>query len=275
MSQNGHHDPPFRDQHLDSPRPVLAHSADHADGARIRRHRHARHQLLYAASGVMAVDSDAGRWVVPPQFAVWVPAGTGHALVMHGDVRMRTIYVATDARADLSTACRVLQVTPLMRALILRAMTLPRVYDEAGPQGRLLAVLLDELAALPPAPLHLPLPGDSRARAVADALQAAPDDRRSLAGWAVALGVGERTLARLFLRETGLSFGAWRRRARIMHALTALTGGAAVTTVAFDCGYDSVSAFIAAFRRELGASPGRYVAAAGEEPAGVGIDDRA
>ncbi len=261
---------PFHDEGVEMMRPVFAHSADHAPGHLVARHRHARDHLLYAASGVMTVDSDAGSWVVPPQFAVWIPSGTAHSVAMHGAVRIVSVFVAARHLPGLWRSCRVLEVTPLMRSLLLRAVTLPRLYDEAGPDGRLLEVLMDELARLVPAPLHLPVPRDSRARTVADALRAAPDDRRSLAGWAAVAGAGERTLARLFLRETGLSFGAWRRRARLMHALTALTAGLPVTTVALDCGYDSVSAFIAAFRRELGASPGRYVASARGETPGEG-----
>lgn len=245
---------------LATPRPLVALATDYPPATRIPLHRHARHQLLYAVRGAMTVSAEGGRWVVPPQFAVWVPAGMTHAVTTHGRLSMRTLWVAPDASRRLSGVCGVRLVTPLLRELVLRAVALPPLYDQGGAAGRLVAVILDELAALAPAPLHLPWPRDPRARRVAAALQRAPADGRTLAGWARAAGAGERTLTRLFARDTGLGFRAWRRRARLLHALTRLGEGASVTAAALDCGYDSLSAFISAFRRELGLSPARFAA---------------
>jgi len=248
-----------RPEDLATPRPVVAFAADYPPDHRIDWHDHTRHQFVYATAGVLTVHTEDGSWVVPPQFGVWVPAGTRHALAMHGAVALRTVYPATETAPLPPARCGVFQVTPLLRELILRVMHLPHFYDEAGADGRLVSVLLDELSALPPAPLHLPWPCDPRAVRVAEALQTRPADRRPLADWARHAGAGERTLARLFARETGLSFRTWRRRARMLHALQRLASGAPVTATALDCGYDSLSAFVAAFRRELRESPGRYV----------------
>lgn len=263
MSPTSQTPPAFREGDIDVPRALATYAVDYPPGHRVATHRHARHQFVHAVAGVMTVSAAGTRWLVPPQFGVWVPAGVAHALTMHGRVRLRTLYVDPPARRDLPGACSVRAVSPLLRELILRAVALPRLYDVGGPPGRLVAVLLDEVVASPPAALDLPWPLDARAAGVAAALRAAPDDRRSLAEWGRQVGAGERTLARLFARETGLGFRAWRRRLRLQHALRRLAEGGAVTAVALDCGYDSVSAFVAAFRRELGRSPGRYVAAAG------------
>ncbi|NIR32313.1 MAG: AraC family transcriptional regulator [Gammaproteobacteria bacterium] len=248
------------DRALTTPRPLVALSAEYAPATRIPAHRHHKHQLLYAVRGVMTVTAEAGRWVVPPQFAVWVPAGMTHTVLAHGALSMRTLWVAPDVSRRLPRLCGVHLVTPLMRELVLRAMELPRLYNEKGADGRLVAVLLDELAALSPAPLHLPWPRDPRAQRVARALQRRPANARTLAEWARSVGGGERTLARLFARETGLSFGAWRRRMRLLHAVERLGAGVSVTAVSLDCGYESASAFIGAFRRELGVSPARFAA---------------
>lgn len=245
------------EQALATPRALVALASDYDPGTRIPPHRHNKHQLLYAVSGIMTVRAEAGHWVVPPQFAVWVPAGTVHAVRAHGLLSMRTLWVAPGAAADLPVGCGVRWVTALLRELVLRAMKLPRLYEERGAHAHLVALILDELAALPPAPLHLPWPQDARARRVAEGLQAAPADPRTLAEWAHAISAGERTLARLFARETGLGFRAWRRRARLLRALERLGEGASVTAASLDSGYDSVSAFISAFRRELGVSPGQ------------------
>ncbi len=249
-----------RPEDLATPRAVVAFAADYPPGHRIDWHDHARHQFVYATTGVLTLHAETGSWVVPPQFGVWVPAGTRHALAMHGPVALRTLYAAPDAAPLPPARCGVFQMTPLLRELILRLMHRPRLYDEAGADGRLVGVLLDELSVLPPAPLHLPWPRDPRAMRVAEAIQANPADQRTQADWACRAGAAERTLARLFVRETGLSFRTWRRRARMLHALHRLAGGASVTATAPDCGYDSVSAFVAAFRHELGDSPGHHAA---------------
>lgn len=242
----------------DNPRPIVTLASDYPRGHEIAPHRHARAQLVYASHGVMTVTAAAGSWVVPPQRAVWMPAGDAHAIRVDRDLSMRSLYVRTDAAAGLPGVCRVVAVSALLRALILRAMTVPPLYDEDGPDGRILRVLLDELRTLPSAPLHLPRARDPRLKRVTGALLAEPSDRRPLDAWARHAGASPRTLARLFLAETGMGFRAWRQRARLLHALVALADGAPVTAIAFDAGYDSPSAFIAAFKREFGTTPARY-----------------
>lgn len=240
------------------PRPIATLASDYPRGHEIAPHRHARAQLVYASHGVMTVTAAAGSWVVPPQRAVWIPAGDAHAIRIDRDLSMRSLYIRPDAVAGLPGVCRVVNVSALLRALILRAMTVPPLYDEDGPDGRVLRVLLDELHALPSTPLHLPRPQDLRLKRVTDALLIEPADRRPLDAWARHAGASPRTLARLFLAETGMGFRAWRQRARLLHALVALADDVPVTAVAFDAGYDSPSAFIAAFKREFGTTPARY-----------------
>ena len=242
----------------DNPRPVVTLANDYPAGYEIAPHRHARAQLVYAAQGVMTVTVAAGSWVVPPQRAVWMPAGTEHAVRVDRAISMRSLFIRPDAAPRLPQACRVVNVSPLLRALILRAMSIPPLYDEAGPDGRILRVILDELRALPSAPLHLPRARDRRLARVTEALRADPADARSLDAWARGAGASPRTLARLFAKETGLTFRAWRQRARLLHALVELAARKPVTSVAFEAGYDSPSAFIAAFKREFGTTPARY-----------------
>lgn len=121
-------------------------------------------------------------------------------------------------------------------------------------------VMLDELAEMPRQRLNLPVSGDSRIRAIADALTAAPSDRSTLAGWAVRVAMSERSLARLMLRETGLTFGRWRQQLHLVVALRELASGASVQQVAAELGYDSVNAFITMFRKALGSTPAQYFA---------------
>ena len=239
-------------------RPLEGLAAEYAPGDAIPRHQHPFAQLLFASSGVMTVTTDHGSWVVPPERAVWVPAREIHAIRMTGRVSMRTIYLGEALGPLAGGACCVVQVSALLRESILRAVEFAQPYREDGPEARLVAVIADEIRAAATAPLHLPLPQDPRARRVADALRAHPGDPRTLAAWARTAGASQRTLERLFERETRLPFAAWRQQARLLRGLELLASGESVTSVALELGYETPSAFIAMFRRALGTTPGRY-----------------
>lgn len=240
------------------PRPVVTMATDYPAGERIPEHHHRRAQLIHAAAGVMTVLTRAGRYVIPPGRALWVPAGMPHAIRIVSRLAMRTLYVRPGAHPGLPAECTVVDVPPLLRELILTAMILPPLYDEQGPDGRLIEVLLDRLAVLPVAPLHLPMPADRRLRRITEALSAEPGDERPLSAWAEQAGASTATLERRFRAETGMSFGTWRQQLRLVVALERLALGQPVTRVALELGYASVSAFIAMFRRSLGTTPGRY-----------------
>lgn len=250
------------------PRPIAAVASDYPAGQSTRRHSHDRTQLIYAERGVMTVTTAIGVWVIPPERAVWVPAGIEHEVRMMGAVRMRSLFIDPQAATALPGSCTVVTVSPLLRELILHAVELPELYDPAGPDGRLMDVILDQLQSLHETPLHIAIPDDVRLRRITDILLNDPADNRSLEQWAAVAGASSRTLARLFLRETGLTFGAWRQQARLLKALQGLALKQSVTEVAFDLGYESPSAFIAMFRRALGKSPGRYFQGAQSSGAG-------
>ncbi len=240
-------------------RPLVAFRRDLGDGAVIPWHQHAHAQLIYGASGLMRIESSAGAWVVPPARAVWIPAGIEHRVRCVGEVAMQVVYVLPGAAAWLPGDCLVMDVSPLLRELVAAAMSLEEGYDLDGPDARLVAVLIDCLRARPVEELHLPMPVDKRLRVVTHSLIADPGDPRTLADFAGDAGASARTLARGFIAETGLSFGAWRQQLRLHEALARLASGEPVTSVAFAVGYDSPSAFIAMFRKALGDTPGRYL----------------
>jgi len=231
---------------------------DFPDGYHNRPHKHERAQLIFAAHGAMLVATSAGSWAVPPQRAVWMPAGLVHEIRMIGAVAMRTLYIREDAAARLTPSVRVLAVSPLLRELILRACALPITYEEAGPAGRLMALIIDEIAALPTVALDLPLPRDARLGRICHALSAEPGATRTLEDWSHDAGASPRTLARLFVKETGLTFASWRQQARLLAATAMLAAGEPITRIALELGYESPSAFTAMFKRTLGAPPSQY-----------------
>lgn len=231
-------------------------------GARFTPHTHAEHQLAWAGRGILVVEcSIDGRdatWVLPPTRALWVPAGVTHAPACVGPAMMQSLYLAPRP-ADWS-APTVVVVEPLLAELI---GYLER--DDLGPDRRERAVALvrDLLRPASTGAVHAPLPKDERAREVASALRAHPEDRRDMAAWAAAVNVSGRTLARRFREETGVPFGQWRTAARVQAALVLLAQQTPVSRVARRVGYDTTSAFVAAFRRHTGVTPGAYFAAVG------------
>lgn len=223
-------------------------------------HKHDWIQLSYASQGVLQVTTEEGRFTAPPRRAVWVPAGVIHAVSCSRGTEVRSLYIQPSAVQVDWTRCRVLAVQPLLRELIRSFARLPEHYDEQGPEGRLVDVLLDQLVCAPEAGLVLPWPRDARLRELCAHLQKSPHSTRSLGDFARQLNLSDKTVSRLFLQETGLSFRLWRQRARLLAALPLLERGDRVTDVALACGYESLSAFIAAFRLQMGATPSDYFA---------------
>jgi AraC-like DNA-binding protein len=244
----------------DTPRDVVITGNDYPPHYVLPRHDHRRGQLLYAVTGVVTVITDEGSWVVPPRRALWIPARVAHEIRMSGAVSTRSVYVRKEASTPLPARCRVIGVSLLLHALLLEAVDLPAEYALDGRDGRLMALLLDEIAAMPALPLNTPLPRDPRLLRLCRALMTAPALEIDIDAMAHKAGMSRRSFTRLFREQTGMSFSTWRQQACLLAALTRLGDGEPITRVAVDLGYSSASAFTAAFRRVLGAAPSRYLA---------------
>jgi AraC-like DNA-binding protein len=235
---------------------VVRHTNDFA----IPSHAHDWHQLIYASEGVMWVQTTEGDWVVPPNRAVWVPAGVAHAIEMTGAVFVQTLYLSTSLSGKLPKRCCAVNVSPLLRELIRHTVTLGMLDKRDAVRARLIGVLLDQLSVLPTIPLQLPWPSDERAQRAAAWVRGHLDDPGSTRQIARRATLSVRTLERLFQKETGLTFGKWRQQLRLLHALRLLAAGRPVSTIALEVGYESASAFIVMFKRTLGVTPHRYFA---------------
>ena len=233
--------------------------------ATIDWHYHDVQQLVYPSSGVLAISAAAGTWIVPPQRAVWIPAGVPHAHRAHGPTQMRTLAFPPAARVDsqLPESPAVLAVSPLLREIIV-ALTSDDGPPYTAPQRENMErVALDQLRRVGQLPVRLPALADDRLRAVAAFLRADPADERTLAEFGMVVGASERTLSRLFRQEAGMSFPQWRTQFRLQRALVLLADGTPVTTTALACGWSNPSAFIETFRRAFGATPGKFYTATG------------
>ncbi len=226
-------------------------------------HRHRRAQLVHAARGVLVVTTPEGRWVVPPERAVWIPSRTPHAVASRRSFHLRTLYVEPRAAPLVDPGrARVVAVDRLVAELLAVAAGFGPRYPRGGAEERLVRVILDRLPALAVAPLHVPSPKTPALVAIARALEDDPADRRTLAELGRAVGATERTLARWFAADLGTTFRAFRAQVRLLAALERLGAGHDVTRTAFEVGYADVSSFIEAFKAATGTTPARYFGAA-------------
>jgi AraC-like DNA-binding protein len=223
-------------------------------------HRHRKGQVLFVYRGALTCEVEGGLWLVPPRSAVWIPGNALHSIRASGMLEGYNAFVEPEVAAHLPASCCAISVTPLLRELLVRCAHLPVLYEESDANGRMVSVLLDELACAQIEDLHLPMPSDPRLRRIAEAMIAAPADRGTLESWAKRAGLSERSLARLITRETGMSFGRWRQQLAVMLAVKWLAGGASIQQVVGELGYESVPSFVTMFRKVLGTSPGRYMA---------------
>ena len=231
---------------------------DYPAGHVIPLHFHDRDQVVYASRGVMTVRTSSGTWVVPTHRAVWIPAAVPHTITMSGRVAMRTLYIQPRLAGALPRECCVINVSSLLKELILHACNCAALKKSIKWQRHLIEVIVDQLEAIQMIPLQLPNLSDPRAVRVAEVLIADPSDRRPLAQISRMTGASKRTVERLFQDDVGMTFGKWRQQLRLMQAMRFLAEGAKVTHAALEAGYSTPSAFISMFRRALGTTPTVY-----------------
>lgn len=233
-------------------------SADLGEGHVIPEHWHPEDQLLFASKGVMTLRTREGIWVVPPMRAVWIPAMTPHSVATSGQVSMRTLYFLPRICRKLQKKCFVMNVSPLLKELILHACEYSKLSRRVPAQRRIVDFLVDQLQEAGSIPLQLPYPTDSRSMRVVQFMMANPADRRTLTSLCKESGASKRTIQRLFLEETRMSFGKWRQQYQLLRGMELLARGEKVTAAALEAGYQSPSAFISVFRKQLGTTPMRY-----------------
>jgi AraC-like DNA-binding protein len=241
------------------PQPVISYGAELEAGDVLPFHCHRRAQLVYASRGVITVATRSAAFVVPPQRAVWMPAQIEHRINAHHAVEMRSLYVEPEMAAQAPGKPCVLQVSPLLRELIITMVAWGNDYSPNSPQQHLMQVILDQIQTQPSAELALPMPTEARLLRIARGLIANPADTRGLDEWAQEVGASKRTLNRLFQAQTAMSFRDWRQQCRLLRGLEMLANGDSVTRVALELGYEHSSAFIAMFKRCLGSTPRRYL----------------
>jgi AraC-like DNA-binding protein len=213
-------------------------------------------QLIYATQGSLTVEAPIGEqlWYVPARRALWVPMGVASTLRMHGAVRLRMLYLH-ESLCNKAQETHAINVAPLLHESILEAVRLS-VLSPREPLTQLIAQLI---VAASSAPLMLPMPRDARALRAAKRLMREPARHETLLQLARSTGAGVRTIERIFASETGMRFAAWRQRLRMLEATRHLLNGDSVAATAEAVGYESVSAFVVAFKATMGQTPGRWL----------------
>ena len=240
-------------------RPLIAIGNEYPDDHIIAPHQHRRGQLISGASGVIVLSTPEGTWVMPPQRGMWIPPATIHHVRTVGAVSMQSLYVEPDAVSCMPAHCQVIAISPFMRSLMTEALSLPPEYELNGRSGNLMELILHEMQNLPPLPLSLQYPSHELLAARCRAFVLRPDIRETIDDWATTLAMSRRAFTRLFRRETGLSFMAWRQQACLLHAMPRLAAGEPVTIVAIDLGYENPNAFTIMFKRAFGSPPLTYL----------------
>lgn len=221
-------------------------------------HHHVRGQVFCVETGLIHVQTSHGSWLLPPHRAGWMPPAVPHRISIAGALSGWSLFVAPEACDGLPPHPCVIGISEVMQALARRAVGWNKQEPLNPEKARIAAVMRDEIARAPHESLHLPMPTDPRLARVARAVLAEPGNTRTLEEWAAFGAMSARTMRRLILAETGLTFAQWRQQAQLTHALEMLARGVAVAEVADALGYASPSNFIAMFRRAFGDSPARY-----------------
>jgi len=225
----------------------------------VELHRHPWPQLTFSTRGVIRLSTEDGSYIVPPSRALWVPADMSHSITLIEDAELRTVYLH-NWLGPAWEKCEVLEISPLLRALMLALDTTPDGLPPADPHAAqrerwIAPLLVDELERATQIRIDVPLPADKRLRQLCEAHLRNPANRATLAERADAIGASERTVARLFRDQLGMSWQQWRQQAVLAHALPLLARGMAVSQVASASGYATDSAFCAMFKAATGQSP--------------------
>ncbi|MBD2797941.1 helix-turn-helix transcriptional regulator [Xenorhabdus sp. 18] len=253
LQQNDYFDPDSLD------RPVIGIAAEmgqHDSGF----HRHNMGQLLFTRRGCIKITLANQISILPPTRVAWIPAKTRHRAEMRGSVGYRSIYLDTDylnasETALLSNQSEVLEATPLLQALLERIAI--SSFDADWFQGKganLLAVFFDEIREARREPTLLPLPSDRRLTPLS--LEQLPPPLHILATY---IGASEKTITRIFHRETGMNYQQWRQQWRLVKAIELLAQNKTLSYIAQELGFANDSAFVTFFRKVMGRPPREYI----------------
>lgn len=240
------------------PGPVYFRYDEYSADTHAIAHRHPWGLLNFTARGVMQLDIDGRPFMSPPNYGVWIPPNALHSCYNRESVVYRSVYIGLEACRSLPDSPCTVSMNNVLKAILNDFADRDVTTPVSQPDLNLVRVLLDQLYLTPRETNYLPYGTSTTVNLILDQLHTDPGNNRALTDWAKQVFVSERTLARHFMQELGITFGEWRQRLRFLTAIEALEQGRSIKEIAFDMGYSSSSAFITMFQRNAGCTPEQY-----------------
>ena len=240
------------------PTPVFMKAKEMSALTQIVDHQHNWDQLIVALTGVLEVNCENMHYIIPPQQAVWIPANKKHNIATVNGAQLRSIHFNKGLITAHKMKLRVLKISTLVKELLNTASQFEYKPDMSEIQQRLLDVLIDQVNGLPEVHLCLPLSNDPLLSSILSCLQSSPDNANTLQQWSIELGASSKTIARRFHTELGMTFSQWREQLKLHRAIQWLHEKRPITQISLELGYDSLSAFIQMFKRNMGVTPGKF-----------------
>lgn len=228
------------------------------EDVRIPKHEHTLAQFGFPLKGVLRIKAKNKEWIVPPNLALWIPANFPHRIITETPATMLFVYLSAAEVPNFPTECSIYQITDLLRELILKAEELEKETLESDYKNLLLQAILHELEGLKSFDLQLVFPRDPRAQKAAKYFVKNPASKLSLVEVAKMAGASQRTLSRIYIRETGIPLNKWRQKNKIFQAIPRLAEKDSVSSISYDLGYSSPGSFISMFKKMTGKTPGSF-----------------
>ncbi|MCG3098688.1 helix-turn-helix transcriptional regulator [Enterobacter sp. DRP3] len=219
-------------------------------------HSHLRHQLLFSAAGSITIELDNTLCLLPPRRAAWIPAGTAHRAIMRGTMAYRSLYFSGTLPLS-ALPLQIVEVNPLFFEVIERMAFWPWGMPTER-QSSLINVFCEEIKNAHRENWTLRFPSDIRLNTWLNTIRKGELPPR-LGQLVQKVGACERTISRIFIRETGMSYQSWRQQWRLLKAMEMLCEGMSLSQVAQQLDFVSDSAFIVFFRQYTGTTPTRYL----------------
>lgn len=225
----------------------------------VESHQHDRGQFIYVNSGVIAIVTEDGRYLVPPEQGIWISAKVSHEVITLTKTELTSLYIENSQGVSFSKQCQILKVSSFLKSLLAEAKKIHSDYQWDNTDGRLLRLIRDKILTASSIDLRLPYPKDKRLREVVSRLQKFPALKTDLNSWGKFVGASVRTLSRIFKKETGITYSDWKQRLNIQIAIKQLYQGESIRNIAAHLGYESSSAFIYMFKKHMSVTPKNYL----------------
>ncbi|MCE0495064.1 AraC family transcriptional regulator [Vibrio salinus] len=231
---------------------------NHHQGYETSWHEHPTGQIFWVNSGVVLVKTGYEQWPVTPGTLGWIPKKLSHKAKFLAEVQGYVIHFSHEDNLVCPEQPGIYPMAPFIQSLLHKTTCIGDEESFRDYAMHITALVGYEIAKLKELPVGLPFPSDRRARNIADELLQSPSNHMTQEQLANKWGLSVRTLSRIFITQTGLTFSQWRQQSKVLMSLQWLQKGLLISEVAELSGYNNISAYIDAFRQRFGETPGKF-----------------